>query len=541
MHVIIFDMAPQLMFYSRSVCLLQVKKTNLVDLLTHTSVLILYVAVRDFQEPMDRARQGGVKQDMRRPDSYFILSQVAAKRIFHLKSCWDEDRSSSTDVSSLLKTPHLNKMQCNLLVEYLRNSMDKVNEQMSLNPESVSVMTLTEFYRILIGCEKLILQCCDPNWQTAAIWVMDCKSTFLLRISELLWCSAIIANTTWQDVAFTERIDEISRKLSNYAEKDRSQLKFKLLEVSTVVDSRYVSGDLVTYLSQRADARCGEVVDCTPNLLLTNRIGRCTYKGIMFNESLAMKVFPKDGDRVAKFEASVMATLNHPSIVPLVGVTSTPDNCPCLIMELMSGDLNDLITIRSRFSLHDSVDIILQIAEAMQHIHNAGLVHRVLYPGYILFKVVEDEHLSSAGFVVVKVVGFWSATESKEGELSENLEHVGVTLYMAPEVPIPRENIESVRMHNSNVVDVYSFGIICYQILSRKPPYDDWGSSIKDIRRRVRNGERLLLPTTCPRLLASLIERCWASDPNSRLDFERICLELRNIKTRLITSSINFQ
>ena len=204
---------------------------------------------------MDPARQGGVKQDRRRPNSYFILSQNVAQRLFHLKSGWHEHRSSNTDVSSLLKTPHLNKMQCNLLVEYLRNSMDEVNEQMSSNPESVNVMTLTEFYRIVIGCEKLILQCCDPNWQTAAIWVMDCKSTFLLRISELLWCAAIIANTTWQDAAFTERIDEISRKLLDYAEKDRSELKKKLLEVSTMVDSRYVSGDLVTYLSQRVDAR----------------------------------------------------------------------------------------------------------------------------------------------------------------------------------------------------------------------------------------------------------------------------------------------
>ena len=202
---------------------------------------------------MDPASQEGLEQDMRRPDSYFILSQNAAQRIFHLKSGWDEDRSSSTDASSLLQTPSLNKMQCNLLVHYLRNSMDKVKEQMSSNPEPASVMTLTEFFRIVIGCEKLILQCCNPNWQTAAIWVMDCKSTFLLRISELLWCSAIIANTTWQDAAFTEKIDETSRRLSDYAEKDRSHLK-NMLEDSTVVDS---SGDLITYLSQRADARGG--------------------------------------------------------------------------------------------------------------------------------------------------------------------------------------------------------------------------------------------------------------------------------------------
>ena len=494
---------------------------------------------------MNAASEGGVNQDMRQPDAYFILSQNAAQRIFHLKSGWDEHRSSGTDVSSLLKTPHLNKMQCNLLVEYLRNSMDKVNEQMSSNPESVNVMTLTEFYRIVIGCEKLILQCCDPNWQTAAIWVMECKSTFLLRISELLWCAAVIANTTWQDAAFTERIDKISQKLSDYAEKDRSELKNMLQEVSTVVDSRYVSGDLVTYLSQRIDARCGEVVECGRNFLVRDPMilggGALSkiYKVFIFNEIVAIKVY----NTRAKLKASVVVKLNHPGIVPLVGV-SFVDIPPCLIMELMSGNLIDLISSRRRFPLHVSVDIILQIAEAMQHIHNAGFVHRNLNPHNILFKVVEDEKLCIARFVVVKVADSGEATESKEGELSENLRYMSNICYRAPEVPMRGENIESVRMRNSNVVDVYSFGIVCYEILSGKEPFDEWRTTRIDIMRRVRDGERPTLPATCPRMLASLIKRCWASDPNSRPDFDRISLELRHIKTMVITGSsfsINFQ
>ena len=238
-----------------------------------------------------------------------------------------------------------------------------------------------------------------------------------------------------------------------------------------------------------------------------------------------------------------MAKLNHPGVVPLVGVTLHPDIGPCLIMELMSGDLNDLIYNRRRFSLHVSVDIMLQIGEAMQHIHNAGFVHRDLNPRTILFKVVEDEQLSRAGFVVVKVADFGFTTESKEGELSENLEDVGTSRYMAPEVHVPGINIVTVRMRNSNVVDVYSFGIVCYEILSGKQPFEEYITR-QHMMKRVRDGERPKLPVTCPPILASLIKRCWASDPNSRPDFERICLELRHIKTMLITgrpSSINFQ
>ena len=338
---------------------------------------------------------------------------------------------------------------------------------------------------------------------------MDCKSTFLLKISELLWCSAIIANTTWKDVVFTKWIDKISRKLSDYAEKDRSELKKMLLEVSAVVDSKYVSGDLVTYLSRRFDARCGEVVRCAPNLPVMDNIGMRTWKAIMFNESVAIKAVNREWDRVAESKASVMATLNHPGIVPLLGVTSHPKYGPCVIMELMSGDLDELIRQRRQFSLHVSVDIILQIADAMQHVHNAGLVYEDLNPRRILFKVVEDEHLSGAGFLMVKVACFEGATESKEGELSENI-----------------------RISNSKDY-VLNFGLVCHEILSVRPPREGWTKS----EMMIWDGKWLRLPDTCPPKLASLIEQCWSSDPNSRPDFERICLELRHIKTMLITGS----
>ena len=289
------------------------------------------------------------------------------------------------------------------------------------------------------------------------------------------------------------------------------------------------------------------VFECPPNLLSRERIvigegeSGNVFKEIMFNESVAIKVFNRgrkeeatynpDCKIWAKSEASVMAKLNHPNIVPLVGVSSSPDYGPCLIMELMSGDLSELIRYRPRFSLHVSVDIILQIAEAMQHIHNAGLVHRDLKPSNILFKVVEDDHLSRAGFVVVKVADFGTATENREGDPSENLDWcLGTTRYRAPEVAMPGDNIKTVRVRNSNVVDVYSFSMICYEILT--------GFRLSDVRKRVCDTARPIVPATFPKLLlTSLIERCWASDPNSRPDFEAICLELRHIKTMLITGS----
>jgi serine/threonine protein kinase len=98
-------------------------------------------------------------------------------------------------------------------------------------------------------------------------------------------------------------------------------------------------------LSQRVDARCAEVVECAPNLwsrewdIIGEGSSARVFKEIMFNENVAIKgwrgAFYEDEllTSLAKLEASVMAKVNHPGIVPLVGVGSHPYYGPCLIME----------------------------------------------------------------------------------------------------------------------------------------------------------------------------------------------------------------
>ena len=100
-----------------------------------------------------------------------------------------------------------------------------------------------------------------------------------------------------------------------------------------------------TCRKELAGARCGEVVECASDLLwmdimIDRNASGYVSKGIMFNESVAVKAYNEGWVKAYKSDASVMAKLNHPGIVPLVGVTSHPDDGrSCLIMELMSGDL----------------------------------------------------------------------------------------------------------------------------------------------------------------------------------------------------------
>ena len=83
-------------------------------------------------------------------------------------------------------------------------------------------------------------------------------------------------------------------------------------------------------------------------------------------------------------EARTVANLDHPSIVPVHDVGSTED-FPCFIVSKFI-DGTDLATRlkQSRLSLHEAVELVSTVAEALHHAHKQGLVHRDIKPGNIL-------------------------------------------------------------------------------------------------------------------------------------------------------------
>ena len=191
---------------------------------------------------------------------------------------------------------------------------------MRSNPKSASLMTVTEGYRIVIACEQLIFQCCNQKWQTAAIRVMGCRFTILFEdlkvalvhrhYSEEYMAGCCIYWKDWWDFLKTFRLCwEGSQSLEEYAGSSYRGY------------SRYIR-DLVTYLSQRADAKGVQVVECAPNLL-SGEIHQGRYSmAIMFDEIVVIKEYDRSlhpCDMIkAQSEASVMAKLFHPGIVSLL-------------------------------------------------------------------------------------------------------------------------------------------------------------------------------------------------------------------------------
>jgi serine/threonine protein kinase len=98
----------------------------------------------------------------------------------------------------------------------------------------------------------------------------------------------------------------------------------------------------------------------------------------------------------------------------------------------------------------------------------------------------------------------------------------GSPLYMAPEV------IEGTRY--SNKADIFSFGILLYELVTGKQPLQNSGGNPFKLFSKITSGAREPIPNSVESLTADLISRCWDGDPDHRPTFLEIFEELRDIR-----------
>ncbi len=238
-------------------------------------------------------------------------------------------------------------------------------------------------------------------------------------------------------------------------------------------------------------------------------------------------------------EASLLAGLSHPNIFPLFCYATGDHRCS-LVMELMDEDLHSLMmrrlgneeTLDAPFKILEAVDIMLQVAEGMNYLHQNRVVHQDLNPTNILVTYNEhDRH------VCAKVGGFGLISYTYSGLTMG----VGTTRWRAPELfteefhnagpSVSRESYLS-----SKKVDIYSFGMVCYEILTGCVPFFNF--KLTDLPKRIKDGLRPDIPERCPKQLATLIQACYHSNPTIRPSFRKICVELRHIMCSLMVDSL---
>lgn len=186
------------------------------------------------------------------------------------------------------------------------------------------------------------------------------------------------------------------------------------------------------------------------------------------NAVLALKVLSRilveDLTAVRRFykEARLAATLRHPNTVRVFDVGNTDDGACYMAMEFLEGHSLGQ-EYRSGISLPVSrvVHVIAQILRSLGEAHEAGLVHRDLKPDNVFL----INHYGVPDFVKVLDFGIAKAIREESEQLTQTGTVVGTPRYMSPEQaqgkPLDQRS------------DLYSLGIILYELLAGKPPFND--------------------------------------------------------------------
>ncbi|MEB3429513.1 Stk1 family PASTA domain-containing Ser/Thr kinase [Citroniella saccharovorans] len=236
--------------------------------------------------------------------------------------------------------------------------------------------------------------------------------------------------------------------------------------------------------------------------------------------------FIEDQEFSKKFEieAQSAARLSHPNIVNVydVGTDRIDDRIiHYIVMEYINGrTLKDLIREKGKLSTTEAVSYSKQIASALDLAHRNGIIHRDIKPQNIM---INDEGM-------VKVTDFGIARISSSATITYTSSILGTVHYISPE--------QAKGSFIDYKSDIYSLGIVMYEMLTGRVPFDaenSVGIALAHIHEKVE-APRILNPSISPRL-NSIVLKALEKNPENRFSS---CRELiRALNSRDIFSDIS--
>ena len=189
---------------------------------------------------------------------------------------------------------------------------------------------------------------------------------------------------------------------------------------------------------------------------------------------------------IARFEAErqALAMMDHPNIARVYEAGATDTGRPYFVMELVRGIKITDYADQNHLATSQRLDLFIRICQAIQHAHQKGIIHRDIKPSNILVTLHD-------GLPVPKVIDFGIAKAIEVRLTDKTLftgyeQMIGTPAYMSP------EQAEMSGLDVDTRSDIYSLGVLLYELLTGRPPFDPQKlvqNGLEEMRRTLRERE----------------------------------------------------
>lgn len=213
--------------------------------------------------------------------------------------------------------------------------------------------------------------------------------------------------------------------------------------------------------------------------------------------------FVDNAEQIERFmrESHTLSNLSHPNIVNILDVGQMPDGRYYIATDYVDGlTLKEYIKAKGGLGFDEIIDAALQICDGLEHAHDNNIIHRDIKPQNILLSV--DGTLKVADFGIARVLNQNTLTMAGK-------DVVGSVHYISPE--------QARGMHIDKRSDIYSFGVVMYEMATGKLPYGGSEAitvAMKHVNQLPRKPKEV--NPDIPQCLNDIILKCLAKDPAMR-------------------------
>lgn len=189
---------------------------------------------------------------------------------------------------------------------------------------------------------------------------------------------------------------------------------------------------------------------------------------------------------VARFEAErqALALMDHPNIAKVLDAGAMASGRPYFVMELVEGVKITEFCDNAKLPVRQRLDLFIEVCEAVQHAHQKGIIHRDLKPSNILVTL-------HGGNPVPKVIDFGIA-KATQGQLTDKTVFTGFEQFIGTPAYVSPEQAEGSGVDIDTRSDIYSLGVLLYELLTGKTPFDQGQllqRGLSEARRIIREQE----------------------------------------------------